>query len=86
MGDTVNTEKLQFKPSFSTCYRPDLNYRNKCKECNFKDFALCKEHPDYKKLKEEWDQKHKKIDSSSTTNLDLASKITKTTKRKRKQL
>lgn len=47
------TTKIKFKPSFNTCYRPDLNYKNKCNECEFREYVLCKNSPNYEKAKKE---------------------------------
>lgn len=49
--------QLRFRPSFETCYRPDLQYKKKCNECNFRDYVLCKNSPNYEKAKEELEKK-----------------------------
>lgn len=55
-----NDKKEKFKPTFGTCYRPDLNMKNKCNECEFNGYAHCKTHPNFKEIKEEFEKKFAK--------------------------
>ena len=44
--------KPKFKPSLNTCYRPDLYNKDECDKCEFRNYALCKNSPNYKNEKE----------------------------------
>ncbi|MCE5220022.1 MAG: hypothetical protein LLF98_01840 [Clostridium sp.] len=60
MEKSDQSNQPNFKPSWDTCYFPRLSIDNKCNECSLNGFALCKMHPNYKQMKEEFDKKHEK--------------------------
>jgi hypothetical protein len=51
--------QLRFRPSFGTCYRIDLNNKNQCDKCEFKEYVLCKNSPNYQQAKEEMEKEEK---------------------------
>ena len=47
---------LGFYPSWDTCYRPDLAHKKECSKCEFKKYVYCKESPNYKRMKSEYEK------------------------------
>ena len=52
----IPRNQLGFRPSFETCYQPQLFFKNKCNECEWKVHVLCKESPNYEKYKKKYEK------------------------------